>query len=367
MSTKKLNDNNSLVEKIKALRSKAIRKKPQFEDERLDKPVSFWIKEDRLLKEKGKEFTVILRTKGCSWALGETGGCSMCGYIQDSTIEEIDHIHIINQFDYALEKKIKEISADKDDFVLKIFNSGSFFDDDEISADVREHIYNKIAEVPKIKEIVVESRVDYITREKLKKMKNILENKYIEVAIGLETVNDYIRNIYINKGLKFEDFLKAVQICKKNNVGVRAYLLFKPPFLNEQTAIDDCVSSIQKLAELKVNTISINPLNIQKNSLVEYLWYQNRYRTPWFYSLFKCIIKACKDNTILDSVRIISSPSGAGSKRGIHNCLKRECNEFMINSLKEFVISQNINCLVKKDDSYSCGCLIKYQLQKNFI
>ena len=174
MSTKKLNENNFLVEKIKILRSKTIRKKLKFEDERLNKPVSFWIKEDRLLKEKGKEFTIILRTKGCSWALGETGGCSMCGYIQDSTIEEIDPIHIINQFDYAFQKKIKEISTDKDDFILKIFNSGSFFDNDEISADVREHIYNRIAEVPKIKEIVVESRVDYITRKKLKKMKSFL-------------------------------------------------------------------------------------------------------------------------------------------------------------------------------------------------
>ena len=364
MSTKKLNENNFLVEKIKVLRSKTIRKKSKFEDERLDKPVSFWIKEDRLLKEKGKEFTIILRTKGCSWALGETGGCSMCGYIQDSTIVEIDPNHIINQFDYALQKKIKEISIDKDDFILKIFNSGSFFDDDEISADVREHIYKKIAEIPKIKEIVVESRVDYITREKLKKMKGILENKYIEVAIGLETVNDYIRNIYVNKGLKFEDFLKAVQICKENNIGVRVYLLFKPPFLNEQTAIDDCASSIQKLAELKVNTISINPLNIQKNSLVEYLWYQNRYRPPWFYSLFKCIIKACKDNSILDSVRIISSPSGAGSKRGIHNCLKRDCNENMKKILNKFVLNQDLNELNEK--YYDCDCHAQYLYKKNY-
>jgi radical SAM enzyme (TIGR01210 family) len=333
----------------------------------LDKPVSFWIKEDRLLKKKGKEFAIILRTKGCSWALGDSGGCSMCGYIQDSTIEKIDQIHIINQFNYALQEKINEISSDEEDFIVKIFNSGSFFDDDEISEDVREHIFKKIADVPKIKEVVIESRVDYITNEKLKKMKRILKDKYIEVAIGLETVDDYIRNRYINKGLKFKDFLDAIHLCKKNDVGIRAYLLFKPPFLNEQTAIDDCVKSIQKLAELKINTISINPVNIQKNSLVEYLFYQKRYRPPWFYSLFKSLLKACKDNDILKSVRIISSPSGAGTKRGIHNCLKRECNEFMIKALKEFVLTQNINFLIIKNSEYSCDCLLKYHLQKNFI
>jgi len=291
----------------------------------------------------------------------------MCGYIQDSTIEKIDQVHIINQFNYALQEKIDEITSDEEDFIVKIYNSGSFFDDNEISEDVRENIFKKIAGVPKIKEVVIESRVDYITNEKLIKMKSILKNKYVEVAIGLETVNDYIRNRYINKGLKFKDFLEAIHICKKNDVGIRAYLLFKPPFLNEQTAIEDCANSIKKLVELKINTISINPLNIQKNSFVEYLFYQKRYRPPWFYSLFKCLQKAYKDNEILNSVRIISSPSGAGTKRGIHNCLKRECNEIMIGALKDFVLTQNINSLIKNESKISCNCLLKYQLQKNFI
>ena len=367
MSTKKFNENTLLVEKIKYFRANSINRKFKFREMQLDKPVSFWIKEDRLLKKRGKEFAIILRTKGCSWALGDFGGCSMCGYIQDSTIENIDQIHIINQFNYALQEKISEITSDEEDFIIKIFNSGSFFDDNEISEDVREHIFKKIADVPKIKEIVIESRVDYITNEKLKKMKSILKNKYIEVAIGLETVDDYIRNRYINKGLKFKDFLDAIHLCKENEVGIRAYLLFKPPFLNEQTAIDDCVKSIQKLAELKINTISINPVNIQKNSLVEYLFYQNRYRPPWFYSLFKSLLKAFKDSDILNSVRIISSPSGAGTKRGIHNCLKRECNEIMIKALKEFVLTQNINFLIIKNSEYSCDCLLKYHLQKYFI
>ncbi len=367
MSTKKINENTLLVEKIKEFRILSIKRKFKLDKIEVDKPVSFWIKEDRLLSKKGKEFTIILRTKGCSWALGDYGGCSMCGYIQDSTIEKIDQIHIINQFNYAFEEKISEITSDEDDFIIKIYNSGSFFDDDEISADVREHIFKKIADVPKIKEVVIESRVDYITNEKLNIMKSILKDKYVEVAIGLETVNDYIRNNYINKGLKFKDFLDAIHLCKKNDIGIRAYLLFKPPFINEQTAIDDCANSIQKLVELKINTISINPLNIQKNSLVEYLFYQNRYRPPWFYSLFKCLLKTCKNNDILKSVRIISSPSGAGTKRGIHNCLKRECNEFMITALKEFVLTQNINSLTINDSHTSCDCLLKYQLQKNFI
>lgn len=363
---KKLNDESEIIDKIKYLREKAIRRKLKMSIPPLDKPVSFWIKEDRLLKGKGKEFTIILRTKGCNWALSEKGGCSMCGYLNDSYLRYMNFDNIFNQFEFAINSKLEGIRADQDDFILKIFNSGSFFDDHEISEQIREKIYKKVSKIEKVKEIIVESRPEYLSKEKLEKMQNLLKNKYIEIAIGLETANDKIRNEYINKGLLYKDFLKTIQMCKDLKIGIRVYLLFKPPLLNEYAAIDDCLYSIEKLVDLKVNTISINPLNIQKNTFVEYLWFQNRYRPPWFYSLFKCLIKANKLNKSMKSIRIISDPSGAGTKRGIHNCLKRDCNEHMIIGLKNYVLSQDVSHLRDTRDSVNCKCKILYHLQKKY-
>jgi len=355
-----------MLEKINFLREKRKKRTEYLSNNQLDKPISFWIKDERLLKGRGKEFTIILRTKGCSWALGETGGCSMCGYIRDSYFEDIDPIHIINQFDYALKMKLEQINDSEDDFIIKIFNSGSFFDDNEIPSQIRDHFYKKIAEIDKIKEIVLETRVEFISKEILEILHQNLKNKYIEIAIGLETVNDYIRNHYINKGLLFEDFIRKIKLLKEYNIGIRVYLLFKPPLLNEQSAIDDCVYSILKLIDLEVDTISINPVNIQKGTLVEYLWQQKRYRPPWYYSLFKCLIKSYELTDNFNSVRIISDPSGAGTKRGIHNCLRRECNEKMSVALKNFVLSQNIDFLLDIKKDLDCDCRLKYYLQKNY-
>jgi radical SAM enzyme (TIGR01210 family) len=356
------NENSSLIMKIKQNRKKFIQNRTKSSNMALDKPVSFWIKEDRLLNKKGKEFTIILRTRGCSWALGDSGGCSMCGYIGDSNIDPVDPEQIFHQFEYAMKAKEHEIISSKDDFVLKIFNSGSFFDDEEIPENIRAIIYDKIKNYDKIKEVVIESRTEYLTKSKLDAIHNALQDKYVEVAIGLESVDDHIRNNYINKGLLYDDFLKAVELCKHFNLGIRVYLLFKPPFLNEQAAIDDCINSVNTLINLHVDTISINPLNIQKGSYVEYLWYQNRYRPPWFYSLIKAlkIILLSKKDEI--STRIISDPSGAGTKRGIHNCLKRECNENMLSLLRNFVITQNVEDLLK--DVPECDCKLEYKLKK---
>ena len=354
---------NELMEKIKSLREYSLKKKRPIHKEQLEKPVSFWIKKDRLLNEIGKEFTIILRTKGCNWALGMNGGCSMCGYIQDANIGDVEPIQIINQFDYAINSKLDQIEKDNDNYILKIFNSGSFFDESEIAQDVRTSIYEKIADINKIKEVVIESRVEHIDSEKLKEIGKFLKDKYIEIGIGLETVDDYIRINYINKGLLFEDFRSAFQLCREHNIGVKAYLLFKPPFLNEIGAIDDCSHSIKKLIDMKVNTISINPVNIQKGTLIEYLWYQNRYRPPWFYSLLKCLQESVTQKN-LDDVRILSSPSGAGTKRGIHNCIKRECNETMIEMLRDFVLNQDPKMLFQ--NGKECECKTKYQIQRDY-
>ena len=43
-------------------------------------------------------------------------------------------------------------------------------------------------------------------KENLEEIKAYLKDKYIEIGIGLETVNDYIRNNYINKGISFKEF-----------------------------------------------------------------------------------------------------------------------------------------------------------------
>ncbi|PNX45885.1 MAG: radical SAM protein, partial [Thermoplasmata archaeon M9B1D] len=53
---------------------------PRIKDTK--EPVSFWSEKDILNKKVVDAFVIILRTRGCSWAL--KSGCSMCGYFNDS-------------------------------------------------------------------------------------------------------------------------------------------------------------------------------------------------------------------------------------------------------------------------------------------
>ncbi|MFO8018497.1 MAG: archaeosine biosynthesis radical SAM protein RaSEA [Promethearchaeia archaeon] len=362
-STKEAKLKKLIQEEIKFSRDKFLKRKKHPSEKELAKPVAFWVKEDRLLNKQGKELTIILKTRGCSWALGEKGGCSMCGYIKDSAYDPVKDSLIISQFEHALSQFRAQIKQDSKQYVVKIFNSGSFFDEGEISPEVRNHIYGKLAELKNIKEIVVESRIEYLTRDKMNDFKEKLSGKYLEIGIGLETVNDFIRNIYINKGLQFSEFLDKVALLHDLDIGVRVYLLFKPPFFNEQAAIDDCVNSLNTLKTTDINTISINPVNIQKGSYVEYLWRKKIYRAPWFYSLFTAIQEGITQGD-LKTLRLISDPSGAGTKRGIHNCQRYGCNYEMKELLQQFVMTQDLKHL--EIDNAVCGCKTEYELQKSF-
>ncbi len=359
---KKLDKNIPFKEQVKILRSNTLKGAQKRRNISCSDPVAYWIKEERLLREVGKEFTVILRTRGCSWALGGSG-CTMCGYTNDAYFSDVAPEFIIGQFDRALNQKLNEIQQDNQNYVFKLFNSGSFLDDQEINSTVREHIYQRINQVSKCKEVVVESRPEFITSDKLEQLKATLKDKNVEIGIGLETVNDSIRLEYINKGFSYNEFYKKVQLCNEHEVGVKVYLLFKPPFFNEQAAIDDCIASIKTLKDLPISTISINPMNVQKGTLVEYLWYHKKYRPPWFYSLMECIQKSVSPSD-LEHLRIVSDPSGAGTKRGIHNCLDRSCNQLMRMKLKNFVLTQNLDYLDGNDSK--CDCKTKYAMQKQF-
>ena len=91
-------------ELTKEIRDKSIEyAKPK----ELDSLSASWYQEDLLYSGKGKTIFLILPTPGCSWALGPSGGCTMCSYISDCYLKPIENSKIIELFEKEL-SKLKE-------------------------------------------------------------------------------------------------------------------------------------------------------------------------------------------------------------------------------------------------------------------
>ncbi len=299
-------------------------------------PVKYWSEIDIIDNKPSDAFVIIFRTKGCSWSI--KSGCTMCGYFNDSLWENLTQEDIFIQFEKAMDK----YNGEK---IVKIFNSGSFFDDKEIKSKTRIKIINEL--IKKVDKISVESRPEYITNEKLAEIYDITTPKNFEIGIGLETANDFIREKSINKGFNFNHYHDAAKKIKKYDFKIKTYLLLKPPFLTEEEAINDNIETVEKIKSI-TDIISLNPTNVQRNTYVEYLWKRNQYSPPWLWSIIKVLIDSKK---IIGEKRIKCDVVGGGSYRGPHNCGK--CDNEIINKISNFSINQNMDLLnIKKCECY---------------
>ncbi len=316
------------------------------------KPVSMWMEMDRLNGQPEQTCVAIFRTTGCSWY--NFTSCSMCGYFNDisKTVTEED---LMKQTDSI----VHYLGNTR---TLKIFTSGSFLDEIEMPPVARDYFFDSVHD--RIDKLLVESRTEYVTKKTLEPIKRRGINA--RIAIGVESTNDDVIRKSVNKGSSFSKFVTAAETSKEMGFEVRSYLLLKPPFLSEKDSIEDCKKSIEMVAPYSTD-ISVNPMNIQKNTFVEYLWKRGLYRPPRLWSLANILLWA-NENKYL----VVSYPTGGNRERGVHNdspdeilldniikcSLKQE-----FEPLREYVNSSDLgeyNETVEMEDTYP----LQFDLQK---
>lgn len=244
----------------------------------------------------------------------------MCGYNIESR-GDISSADVAAQF----AKASKELGSVE---FLKVYTSGSFLDLSEIGPEPRSAILRYCAE--NNARLLFESRPEFVTDRSLEEI--AASHDKIEIALGLESANDAVLSHSINKGFTFADYERAARTARAHGARVRTYILLKPPFLSESEAIDDSIASMKMAAKVS-ETLSINPVNIQKGTLVEKLWKGWAYRPPWLWSVLE-VVKAGDEL----SRKIICEPTGGGKERGAHNCGR--CDGTILDSLKSFSLSQ---------------------------
>jgi radical SAM enzyme (TIGR01210 family) len=256
----------------------------------------------------------------------------MCGYNIDSR-DGVTSEDIVRQFDHAL-RELGDVG------MLKLYTSGSFLDESEVPMGARDLILGNCAE--RGIRLLLESRPEFVTNERMADM--LRRHEDIEVALGLESANDLILAHSINKGFLRKDYDSAASVLNGNGIPVRTYVLLKPPFLTEAEAIADSISTIEHASKVS-ETVSLNPVNVQKGTLVERLWKNWSYRPPWLWSVLE-VLKAASGKP----KRLVCEPTGGGKERGAHNCGR--CDDTILSSIKAFSESQDSSRLGWTD----CSC-----------
>ncbi len=335
----------------KSIRDKSFERK---KDKTPEQMAASWYNDDLTYNGVNKTLFMILPTYGCSWALGDDGGCTMCSYVSDCTLKPIDSKKIIEIFNNHLER----FPLDEEDYVaVKLFASGSFLNPHELPKDARDEILKILVNLGNVGEIIVESRPEYVTDKVLEEIGNIIGDTLFEVSIGLETYSDETRLKKINKGFSCEDFEKSIEVIgnmknKGYNFKSKAYIFVKPIFLNEREAIDESIATAKYCKSVNIDRLSFCPATIHGGTLIERLWRQGAYQPPWIWSAVEII------NTVRKTIDIpaLLDTSGFGSRRGPYNCKK--CNK----ELKHKIIYSNLDQSIIEHD---CDCKNEWLAEVN--
>jgi radical SAM enzyme (TIGR01210 family) len=85
-----------------------------------------------------------------------------------------------------------------------------------------------------------------------------LDGARLEVAIGLESAEASILD-RLNKRMTRDDFARAAGYLRANGIGVRVFLLVKPPFVDEATALEQVSRSVEFAFASGADVVSLVP------------------------------------------------------------------------------------------------------------
>jgi radical SAM enzyme (TIGR01210 family) len=212
---------------------------------------------------------------------------------------------------------------------LNLYNNGSFLNDNEIPPEARRGMLRRINSNPYIKMLVIETRPEFVTEEKIIEIKRLTPNKHVELGVGLEIKNDYYRGICINKGFSLEKFNAAAKIITEH-LHLRTYVFLKPLFLTEKEAIDQAVETIDHAFAVGTTTVSLEAATIQDFTLMEYFYERGLYSPPWLWSILEVIKRAKKqEKLIIGLFKFFPSPRVVP-----HNC--ERCNRRVMEKIVQY-------------------------------
>jgi archaeosine synthase beta-subunit len=303
-----------------------------------------------------KALVVILKTRGCTWALA--GGCTMCGYANESAWAKVTEDELVAQFQRAWRKYQGEE-------LVKIYTSGSFLDRFEVMPEAQKRILSIIGKPDPAsgrkapRKVAFESLPGFVTDETLAPLAGLCER--LEVGIGVESANLRVLRDSVNKGHAFEEFPRAAEACRRHGVSVKAYLMCKPPFLKESDALTDATRTIVAAAAVNPTMVSLNPTNVQGNTVVDALYKRGSYRPPWLWTLVQALLDGRTQAEAAGFAGMLKSDVvAAGQDRGAHNCGK--CDETVVGYLKKYKATQDRKWLQRCLDEVECSCRDEWRL-----
>lgn len=203
-----------------------------------------------------KQKNIVLASGQCGW-----GRCMFCGFGRLKT-KPLSYDNLKKQIDNQF-KNINNIDR------LGIYISGSMLDPNQVPPSIRKYIVKKCKE-KNVKELQIESRPEFVSKESLRDFKGIK----LTLAIGLEIADDFILK-KLKKGFKVSDYEVACTVAKSLGVKIKTYILVNPPYVKPpKESLDETVNFALNYSD-KIVLINCYP---HKDTPLEKLYNEGKWK-----------------------------------------------------------------------------------------
>ena len=241
----------------------------------------------------GKELVFALYTRPCRY-----GRCAFCALPSMSLGgETVAPRDIERQIDYVL----SQYSAEQLDEVRKVslYTASSSLDQECLPTRSLMYLALKVADLPRLAMLSLETRPEYVEDWELKALRNVLGSRVqIEVGIGYETHDPVLRNQVLGKGLTVQQLQRLLRRLADNGVTLKAYLMLKPHHsLTEEAGIREAIDGLDELAALGRSfgvpvSVHLNPTYIAKGCRLTEELIAHGYQPPELASVVEVVCAA---------------------------------------------------------------------------
>lgn len=141
------------------------------------------------------------------------------------------------------------------------------------SIDELKKIYDSINEFDDVAGLMIGTRPDCIDNEILDLIESYSTKYEVWLEYGLQSIHDQTLKL-INRNHTYKDFLKTYSLTKNRNIKVCPHVILGLP--HETTA--EMLETAKKMARLKPDAIKIHPLHIVKNTNLEKLYKEDKFK-----------------------------------------------------------------------------------------